>query len=268
MSATFPPCKAGDGIAGLNPAVSIRPTHRDTPAIPSPALHGTNKKEPTAHGPRAKERSTYRATPDRSLCVAPARHFVGGDVAAQRAAACRPGGRRIYLAFGRGMTSGVHRADTARLTGADIQIESGTHSPLLSRIICVHPWRRRPAISDQPSERVPPHPSWPMAHPFRATNGRGFICRLPILIPSFRRFDVSTFPPPPPGPSSLADSFVRSGFLFLSMSICVHLWFLHLLCVLCVSVLSPLLRAQISRRAQGWSELSKVKPPTRSSKQS
>ena len=247
MSATFPPCKAGDGIAGLNPSGGIRPTHPDTPAIPSPALHGINKKEPTAHGPRAKERSTYRATPDRSLCVAPARHFVGGDVAAQRAGACRPGGRRIYLAFGRGMTSGVHRADTARLTGADIQIESGTHSPLLSRIICVHPWRRRPAISDQPSERVPPHPSWPMAHPFRATNGRGFICRPPILIPSFRRFDVSS----PSTRTFLTRRLLRQ--VRLPVSIHVHLCSSVVssssLCPLCLCVESSPARANLPARA-------------------
>ncbi len=256
MSATFPPCKAGDGIAGLNPSGGIRPTHPDTPAIPSPALHGINKKEPTAHGPRAKERSTYRATPDRSLCVALARHRAGGDVAAQRAAADRPGGRRIYLAFGRGMTSGVHRADTARLTGADIQIESGTHSPLLSRIICVHLWRRRPAISDQPSERVPPHPSWPMAHPFRATNpdeiGTALYVAHQSLSPhfdvsTFRHFDVSS----PSTRTFLTRRLLRQ--VRLPVSIHVHLCSSVVssssLCPLCLCVESSPARANLPARA-------------------
>ena len=34
------------------------------------------------------------------------------------------------------------------------------------------------------------------------------------------RFDVSTFPPAPPGPSSAEDSLVRSGFPSRSLSIC------------------------------------------------
>ncbi len=61
-------------------------------------------------------------------------------------------------------------------------------------------------------------------------------------VSTFRRFDVSTFRrflSIPPGPSSLdpdgIGTFVRTGFLFLSVSICVHLWLLPL-CILCASV--------------------------------
>ncbi len=84
------------------------------------------------------------------------------------------------------------------------------------------------AISHKPSTSFPPFP-----HPGQSP-GLMLIPYGTWLIPSsppFRPFGVSTFRRSfsvPPGPSSLEDSIVRSGFPSMSVFIRVHLWLLPL----------------------------------------
>ena len=47
---------------------------------------------------------------------------------------CRPGGRGMRLAFGCKMTLGVHRVDTARLTGVDTTRLTGVDTTRLARV--------------------------------------------------------------------------------------------------------------------------------------
>jgi hypothetical protein len=121
--------------------------------------------------------------------------------------------------------------------------------------IHVHLWRGRAAISHQLSAVSPRLASSPMAHgsslPSPSVHPCPSVARENSHRPSIPSFPLRGSPWP-----SVFHSSLRLSVSVVRSSLCI------------ISEARSVLRAQTSRRAQGWSELGKVKPPKRSVKQS